>query len=55
MQQDQPNEIPVLVPPVATDRKWQEKIAIAKAAREQGKTLRAGKPVSFRSAVGPSH
>lgn len=45
---------PVLNPPAATDRDWEKKIAIARAAREHGKALRADKPVSFRSAVGRS-
>lgn len=45
---------PALAPPAGTDRNWEKKIAIAKAAREHGKALRAGKPTSFRSAVGRS-
>ena len=44
-----------LTPPAGADRNWQEKIAKAKAARDHGKALRAGKPTSFRSAVGRSH
>ncbi len=43
---------PAITPPAGTDRNWQEKIAKAKAAREHGRTLRAGKPTSFRLAVG---
>lgn len=45
---------PAIAPPPGTDRNWQEKIARAKAARDHGKALRAGKPTSFRSAVGRS-
>lgn len=48
------NSGPVLAPPAGADRNWQEKIAKAKAARDHGKALRAGKPTSFRSAVGRS-
>lgn len=43
---------PAVTPPPGSDRHWQEKIARAKAAREDGKAMRAGKPTSFRSAVG---
>lgn len=49
------NITPVVTPPAGTDRNWEKKIAIARAARAHGKALRAGKPVSFRSAVGRSH
>lgn len=31
---------------------WREKIAVAKAARELGRTLREGKPSSFYPMVG---
>lgn len=47
-----PNNGPVLAPPAGTDRDWQAKIAKAKAAREHGQALRAGKPTSFRASVG---
>lgn len=56
MSNDQPkSSTPAVAPPAGTDRNWEKKIAIAKAARDHGKALRAGKPVSFRSAVGRSH
>lgn len=42
---------PVVAPPPGVDHNWEKKIAIAKAARDHGKALRAGKPPSFRSAV----
>lgn len=45
---------PALPPPAGTDRNWEKRIAIAKAARDHGKALRAGKPTSFRPAVGRS-
>jgi hypothetical protein len=45
---------PAIPPPAGTDQDWQEKIAKAKAAREHGRALRAGKPTSFRLAVGRS-
>lgn len=45
---------PAIAPPAGTDGNWQEKIARAKAASDHGKALRAGKPTSFRSAVGRS-
>lgn len=54
MTQDKSAERPPIAAPAGTDRNWQEKIARAKAAREHGKALRAGKPASFRSAVGRS-
>lgn len=34
------------------DANWQQKVEEAKRAREMGRQLRAGKPASFRSAVG---
>lgn len=43
---------PAVKPPPGADSKWQEKIERAKAAREDGKAMRAGKPTSFRAAVG---
>jgi hypothetical protein len=55
MADDQAKDRPAVSPPSGTDRNWQEKIAKAKAARDHGKALRAGKPTSFRSAVGRSH
>lgn len=55
MADDKSKNRPALAPPSGTDRNWQEKIARAKAAREQGAALRAGKPTSFRAAVGRSH
>ncbi len=54
MTQKKPDSKPAITPPTGTDRNWQEKIARAKAAREHGKALRAGKPTSFRSAIGRS-
>jgi hypothetical protein len=54
MAQRKSKERPALVPPSSADRDWQQKIAIAQAAREQGKSLRADKPASFRAAVGRS-
>lgn len=45
---------PVLNAPAGQDQAWREKVAQAKAARDQGKALRAGKPTSFRLAVGRS-
>ncbi len=33
--------------PKGTDPQWAEKIKLAKAAREQGKQLRAGRPATF--------
>lgn len=54
MADKKPTNGPALTPPVGADRNWQEKIAKAKAARDHGKALRAGKPTSFRSAVGRS-
>ena len=54
MTQKAPDPSPALTPPPGTDRSWQEKIARAKAASEHGKSLRAGKPASFRLAVGRS-
>ncbi len=49
---DSRDSVPALTAPAGADQRWQEKIEIAKAAREHGKALRAGKPTSFRSAVG---
>jgi hypothetical protein len=54
MAQDKSSKDPAITPPAKVDQNWQEKIAKAKAAREHGKALRAGKPTSFRSAVGRS-
>jgi hypothetical protein len=54
MANDNGQDRPALTPPSGSDRSWQEKIARAKAARDQGKAMRAGKPTSFRSAVGRS-
>lgn len=54
MAKDNSSDRPALTPPSGSDRNWQDKIARAKAARDQGKALRAGKPTSFRSAVGRS-
>jgi hypothetical protein len=54
MAKDKSKDRPALIPPTGTDPNWQEKIARAKAARDQGRALRAGKPTSFRSAVGRS-
>ncbi len=54
MTESKSNNRPVLIPPADAARDWQEKIAKAKAARDDGKALRAGKPTSFRSAVGRS-
>lgn len=54
MAKDKSDDRPAITPPTGTDRNWQEKIARAKAAREHGKALRAGKPTSFRSAIGRS-
>lgn len=54
MTEDKPGNGPAVNPPAGADRNWQEKIAKAKAAREHGRALRAGKPTSFRSAVGRS-
>ncbi len=46
---------PVVTTPAGSDKNWHTKVAAAKAAREQGKSLREGKPTSFRSAVGRSN
>lgn len=54
MAQKKPKDGPALTPPKGTDAKWHVKIARAKAAREDGKAMRAGKPTSFRTAVGRS-
>lgn len=54
MAQNKSDDTPAIAPPTGTDRNWQEKIARAKEAREHGKALRAGKPTSFRSAIGRS-
>lgn len=43
---------PALGRPGPTDAGWQEKAEEARRAREMGRQLRAGKPASFRSAVG---
>ncbi|MGH8959745.1 MAG: hypothetical protein ACRDWT_00820 [Jatrophihabitantaceae bacterium] len=47
-------ETPAVKPPIGTDKNWGQKIAIAQAARKQAQEMRAGKPSSFRSAVGRS-
>ncbi len=39
--------MPAITPPEGTDPGWAEKIKQAKAAREQGKKLRAGRPATF--------
>lgn len=43
-------------PPITTPKKvdplWRDKIEKAKRARELSRTMRAGKQVSFRGAVG---
>jgi hypothetical protein len=41
-----------LTAPKGTDPQWQEKVATARQARETAKAMRAGKPISFRKAVG---
>lgn len=43
---------PAIAPPEGTDKKWRERIEMAKEAREASKTSRKGKPTSFRRAVG---
>lgn len=52
MTQGKPDDRPAIVAPSGTERGWQEKIARAKAARQDGNALRAGRPASFRSAIG---
>jgi hypothetical protein len=39
---------PVLKPPPETDPHWREKVELAKQARDMGRELRAGKPISPR-------
>jgi hypothetical protein len=43
---------PVIREPRGTDPKWQEKITRARQARDMSKSIREGKPKSFRRAVG---
>ena len=43
---------PALRQPRQADPRWQEKIAQSMQAREMGRTLRSGKPASFRRSVG---
>lgn len=40
---------PALTTPATADPKWAEKIELAKAARELGRRMRAGKPLVFRN------
>lgn len=54
MAKDPSTDRPAITTPTGADRDWQAKIARAKAARDDGKTMRAGKPLSFRAAVGRS-
>ncbi len=42
----------VLRAPGIFDRRWEEKAALAVKARESASAARAGKPASFRPAVG---
>jgi hypothetical protein len=43
------DKTPAIRQPEGTDPAWAEKIAQAKAAREQGKRLRAGRPSTISS------
>jgi hypothetical protein len=54
MYEDRREELQPVTPPRGFDPEWQEKIARAQEAREQGLRSRAGKPASFRHAVGRS-
>ncbi|MFD8104001.1 hypothetical protein ACFV24_31130 [Nocardia fluminea] len=38
--------------PKDTDSQWEKKVELAKQARAMGKSIRAGKPKSFRRSVG---
>ncbi len=40
--------------PKGTDSQWQKKVELAQRAREMGRSMREGKPKSFRRAVGRS-
>ena len=47
-----PDADSVVPRPEGTDPKWQEKIQMSRRAREMAKSMRQGKPKSFRRAVG---